>query len=81
MVRLKAYEFKPKSLLSDMFQFHYGSIKRLMIYLLIEAGLLFQFHYGSIKSDFSFEIFIKFFPFQFHYGSIKRFLGEKIYQT
>ncbi len=71
MVRLKPKKagvylpFVPRS------QFHYGSIKTIIVEKKGSGSDLSQFHYGSIKTTLGKEIN----PFeqasQFHYGSIK----------
>ena len=52
------------------FQFHYGTIIRLSLWLRIKAFILFQFHYGTIirfNNIFDNRISVR---FQFHYGTI-----------
>ena len=53
------------------FQFHYGTIKRLMSLFFLVFILSFQFHYGTIKSMNPPAHNRKIPRFQFHYGTIK----------
>ena len=55
-----------------VFQFHYGTIKRMSVSLRYRPLAAFQFHYGTIKSI-SLNVFsMNAITFQFHYGTIKR---------
>jgi len=51
MVRLKEAGRPFKQSLKDIFQFHYGSVKRMVIVIDNTATKIFQFHYGSVKSQ------------------------------
>ena len=48
MVRLKD-EGAAKFLLKNSFQFHYGTIKRVIMQKITKVRKIFQFHYGTIK--------------------------------
>ena len=48
MVRLKALPLLDY-ITSGTFQFHYGTIKSLIIVILFPSIVQFQFHYGTIK--------------------------------
>jgi len=50
MVRLKQGKLGFDISVSSTFQFHNGSIKTYLNYLLYQLHLLFQFHNGSIKT-------------------------------
>ena len=51
MVRLKAgREYRNDSAI-DEFQFHYGTIKRMLGVLQGIQSMVFQFHYGTIKRE------------------------------
>ena len=54
-----------------MFQFQYGSIKRVKPLTFHQRVRLFQFQYGSIKSNNFFFSMSPTLLFQFQYGSIK----------
>ena len=71
MVRLKEND-KNGTRLFDIFQFHYGTIKRLQLLKWKNKVEKFQFHYGTIKSDSSNNVYYYDIRFQFHYGTIKR---------
>ena len=50
MVRLKGTEYEDAS--DDyIFQFHYGTIKRILTRNVLATKGIFQFHYGTIKSS------------------------------
>ena len=49
MVRLKELQ-EMQAAGYEIFQFHYGTIKRALSVLQSLQGLAFQFHYGTIKS-------------------------------
>ena len=72
MVRLKGwYAWIPRQVLW-LFQFQYGAIKRIGLYLGYVVKILFQFQYGAIKSyDLEVETMVSS-VFQFQYGAIKR---------
>ena len=55
-----------------MFQFHSGSIKRVLTCWKRSAPPTFQFHSGSIKSHIFDKLAEPLYVFQFHSGSIKR---------
>ena len=70
MVRLKVRPMKALPYII-IFQFHYGTIKRLKLHSFHVNEPLFQFHYGTIKrAHKSASIWIPYI-FQFHYGTIK----------
>jgi len=50
MVRLKEEEINSALVRANIFQFHYGSVKRMGVFGVISGALEFQFHYGSVKS-------------------------------
>ena len=56
---------------TSLFQFHYGSIKRVGVVIASYKASKFQFHYGSIKSVSVSNSLCNSIIFQFHYGSIK----------
>ena len=71
MVRLKG--INPSWLMGVMYQFQflYGAIKSIFLYVYRQYSNLFQFLYGAIKSNYiniELETIIK---FQFLYGAIK----------
>ncbi len=70
MVRLKV-TYILKSNANNLFQFHYGTIKRKNQKKMTISKNLFQFHYGTIKSDLSYIWRSSMTVFQFHYGTIK----------
>jgi len=53
------------------FQFHYGSVKSLVYFIIIIITKRFQFHYGSVKSMTGRSKVLSMYQFQFHYGSVK----------
>ena len=70
MVRLKDID-EVDHVHYKLFQFHYGSIKGVLL-LIFRTGISgFQFHYGSIKGLSSVVNLTADYRFQFHYGSIK----------
>ena len=71
MVRLKARPDMGDGMTS-IFQFHYGTIKRLTELSKQHEELWFQFHYGTIKSKPQTIQIVFPSEFQFHYGTIKR---------
>ena len=73
LVRLKGTQPATTKSKSHMFQFHTGSIKRIIYPGITLNVMSFQFHTGSIKSprtDFEKSLMSK---FQFHTGSIKSY--------
>ena len=71
MVRLKV-EITLRQRPHVVFQFHNGSIKRILIYPFTIFHPQFQFHNGSIKRLPVLLLLLLRLPFQFHNGSIKR---------
>ena len=55
----------------QLFQFHYGTIKRMPTLEQVKEYFEFQFHYGTIKSAELFNCKQSNISFQFHYGTIK----------
>ena len=70
MVRLKERPTRAYSVL-NLFQFHYGTIKRPHLCRRNGRVRLFQFHYGTIKSQAAQRYSLWQDAFQFHYGTIK----------
>ena len=71
VVRLKDLRQVSKGDAIAEFQFHSGSIKRIVEQVDAVEHVLFQFHSGSIKSYANERVEIAIFAFQFHSGSIK----------
>ena len=72
MVRLKDRKALRHFFITELFQFHYGTIKSTAYCLAAYCLLPFQFHYGTIKSSSNKKTRIAKILFQFHYGTIKR---------
>ena len=71
MVRLKA---TPHSVGVNVprFQFQYGAIERVEIYIVPEVQQLFQFQYGAIERIITVQLQLQKKQFQFQYGAIER---------
>jgi len=78
MVRLKVALKNAKMIAVELFQFHYGSVKRSAPKALIKWLRQFQFHYGSVKSQEKLNELTQKTIFQFHYGSVKRIMGKTL---
>ncbi len=51
MVRLKEHAKLINAVIRQLFQFHYGTIKREDLFYYDKEKLTFQFHYGTIKRE------------------------------
>ena len=71
MVRLKV-KAEIQEVKKELFQFHYGTIKRQTRTRTFTITTLFQFHYGTIKRAGAQPQTGNASSFQFHYGTIKR---------
>ena len=71
MVQLKVDIEPDTCVITSMFQFQYGTIKRVEQFFLSENFIMFQFQYGTIKSPLSYRVFPYPIVFQFQYGTIK----------
>ena len=78
MVRLKEERFKDIDNYMQLFQFHYGTIKRQWESPNPSTFNVFQFHYGTIKRSASNKLVLSYVTFQFHYGTIKRDYAGKV---
>src|SRR5690625_1014837 len=77
MVRLRVRMFFGGSD-TDIFQFQYGAIKRLVKQWEENKHKLFQFQYGAIKSQNDIQELENNKVFQFQYGAIKRAFSDKL---
>ena len=77
MVRLKVFEGKQRRRL-QLFQFHYGTIKRRARCRIVQRTYIFQFHYGTIKRQLLVGHRTVRVVFQFHYGTIKSIARQAI---
>ena len=72
MVRLKDRKSKAYVYEQIKFQYHYGTIKSITIFIFRKPPTKFQYHYGTIKSYTWPSQNNSQDRFQYHYGTIKR---------